>query len=526
MALTKVSGSVLKNPLSLSGNVSVGGTLTYEDVTNVDAIGIITARSGINVTGGTSTFSGNIVPSSNSAIDIGTNSVRFANIYGDALYGVIQNTTHTNITRVGTLSQLAVSGTANPLNVTHTSANCVNLNRGGKSIGIDVNYGGSDTHSLLALSSGMDLRFKLGGADRINFKSAGHIEPVTDSQINLGSNTVRFANVYADTLYGDGSNLTGITQTTINGNTDDYIITASGTANTLNGESNLIFTGSRLGINPSGGTITDIPATSHDTVVIGNSSATAGGITLEGSSSSGNLAFQMYKQGGQPCARFMYEYSSNSVRFDSATGGSPGSGEALRMRLHPDGDVEIADGDLIIGTSGHGIDFGATTNGGTGTPNEIFDDYEEGSWTPSIEGLSNTPSYHNLGGTYTKIGNRVFIQCHIQINGSNKPTFTSQTAAFKISGLPFTGQSTNGTGYFGAHGVCVWQQLQWVGGAYSSYGHGDDTQLSPGIVDGGTRISLQTCGQGIYYTGQLLNRALHNNYAPNIEFDMNYRTAT
>ena len=52
MALTKVSGSVLKNPLSLSGNVSVGGTLTYEDVTNVDAIGIITARSGINVSGG------------------------------------------------------------------------------------------------------------------------------------------------------------------------------------------------------------------------------------------------------------------------------------------------------------------------------------------------------------------------------------------------------------------------------------------------------------------------------------------
>jgi hypothetical protein len=36
---------------SFTGNVSVGGTLTYEDVTNVDSIGIITARSGINVTG-------------------------------------------------------------------------------------------------------------------------------------------------------------------------------------------------------------------------------------------------------------------------------------------------------------------------------------------------------------------------------------------------------------------------------------------------------------------------------------------
>ena len=37
---------------TFDGSVSVGGTLTYEDVTNVDAIGIITARSGINVSGG------------------------------------------------------------------------------------------------------------------------------------------------------------------------------------------------------------------------------------------------------------------------------------------------------------------------------------------------------------------------------------------------------------------------------------------------------------------------------------------
>ena len=43
---------------SFSGNVSIAGTLTYEDVTNVDSIGLITARSGINVTSGISTFKG------------------------------------------------------------------------------------------------------------------------------------------------------------------------------------------------------------------------------------------------------------------------------------------------------------------------------------------------------------------------------------------------------------------------------------------------------------------------------------
>ena len=36
---------------TLSGNVSIGGTLTYEDVTNVDSIGVVTARNGIDITG-------------------------------------------------------------------------------------------------------------------------------------------------------------------------------------------------------------------------------------------------------------------------------------------------------------------------------------------------------------------------------------------------------------------------------------------------------------------------------------------
>ena len=44
--------------ITASGNVSIGGTLTYEDVTNVDSVGIITARNGIDVTGGNTTLKG------------------------------------------------------------------------------------------------------------------------------------------------------------------------------------------------------------------------------------------------------------------------------------------------------------------------------------------------------------------------------------------------------------------------------------------------------------------------------------
>ena len=50
--LNATSGISTVAALTVTGNVSVGGTLTYQDVTNIDSVGIVTARSGINVTGG------------------------------------------------------------------------------------------------------------------------------------------------------------------------------------------------------------------------------------------------------------------------------------------------------------------------------------------------------------------------------------------------------------------------------------------------------------------------------------------
>ena len=54
MAFTRILGPGIHTEsdlnirnLELTGNLSVGGTVTYEDITNVDSIGIITARSGI-----------------------------------------------------------------------------------------------------------------------------------------------------------------------------------------------------------------------------------------------------------------------------------------------------------------------------------------------------------------------------------------------------------------------------------------------------------------------------------------------
>ena len=47
----EVSGNVTGVDATFSGNVSVGGTLTYEDVTNIDSVGVVTARSGIDLAG-------------------------------------------------------------------------------------------------------------------------------------------------------------------------------------------------------------------------------------------------------------------------------------------------------------------------------------------------------------------------------------------------------------------------------------------------------------------------------------------
>ena len=64
---TLASLSVTGNA-TVGGNLGVGGVLTYEDVTNIDSVGIITARSGINVSGGTVNICGKSVATTGKAI--------------------------------------------------------------------------------------------------------------------------------------------------------------------------------------------------------------------------------------------------------------------------------------------------------------------------------------------------------------------------------------------------------------------------------------------------------------------------
>ena len=47
-----VTGVITATSANVTGNMTVGGVLSYEDVTNIDSVGIITAQAGVKVTGG------------------------------------------------------------------------------------------------------------------------------------------------------------------------------------------------------------------------------------------------------------------------------------------------------------------------------------------------------------------------------------------------------------------------------------------------------------------------------------------
>ena len=55
-----------------------------------------------------------------------------------------------------------------------------------------------------------------------------------------------------------------------------------------------------------------------------------------------------------------------------------------RARITASGDVNITTGNVVMSTSGKGIDFSATASGSGTMTSELLNDYEEGTWTPSV----------------------------------------------------------------------------------------------------------------------------------------------
>ena len=164
-------------------------------------------------------------------------------------------------------------------------------------------------------------------------------------------------------------------------------------------------------------------------------------------------------------------FYDNSEKLNTSSGGIAVTGK-----------IYMNNGNVEFGTAGTGIDFSATggpTNGSDSS--ELFDDYEEGTFTASLGRVTGSPivSYDAQDGYYTKIGRLVTFFMEIRVNAWNN-NGASGTPCLK--GLPFTSAARTG-------GRGSWDAVHL--NTYNTGMETTDGRIDIGTIEGGgTRIEL------------------------------------
>jgi len=161
-----------------------------------------------------------------------------------------------------------------------------------------------------------------------------------------------------------------------------------------------------------------------------------------------------------------------------------GTNNSERMRILANGTIQtvstISVGNATPTTSGAGITFPATQSASSDA--NTLDDYEEGTWTPTLGGQTTDPSsvtYITQTGNYTKIGNVVCIFGKLAVSA-----ITGGSGFAIIKGLPFTIKNSNvGAGCFAFYSYVA------LGAGY--------TQLGLQILANTTTIRFSKSGTGI-----------------------------
>ena len=214
---------------SFSGSVSVGGTLTYEDVTNIDSVGLVTARNGIVVGSGiTLSKDGDIFATGITTISenlkVGTGVTISPD--GDGFFtGVVTATSYagdgSNLT--GISAGTALSGSTDNTVCTVTGANAIqgeaNLTFDGSTLGVSGNLDLAADGDTIILGTGDDFQISfdgtngvikgVAGVQNVNIWTenvakyqftSGALRPLTNDSYDLGDSSLRWRNIYTNDL--------------------------------------------------------------------------------------------------------------------------------------------------------------------------------------------------------------------------------------------------------------------------------------------------------------------------------------
>jgi len=332
------AGVITATSANFSGNVTIGGTLTYEDVTNIDSVGIITANQGIHVGAGVSAVGVGTFGSLDIGGDLDVDG--HTNLDNVSIAGVTTCSDQINmlddkIIRLGTAAASRTSiyydssGTNtwiknfnDTLKIGHKAVEMYYMNQkrlefinGGTRFSTDVNitFLGANYHAgwqpannrfqindnaKLAFGSQADTTIHHNNSNLLISNTTGNIDVtgnvVLNNDISVDGHTnldnVSIAGVITATSFvGSGANLTSLpAQATIANNADNRVITGGSGVN-LNGEANLTYNGSILHNQISAGARNDF-STSADGLIIEKGGNT--GLSIDpGSSGVANIYF-------------------------------------------------------------------------------------------------------------------------------------------------------------------------------------------------------------------------------------------
>jgi hypothetical protein len=233
---------VIQKPNSGTGSPSEGFTLSGSTVTFSSAVPsgsdyfVIVLGSTVNTgtpsnnTVGASQLQNGQITNTHIAANAAIDASKIANLSTDS---ITEGNSKAEIIDTGTGEfKVALDGTDANLSLTPTLCNLGRVNSKTHLVTYgDIRFSlGSGVQPYIRLTNAGDLEvtgaygggssigqvWQFGGYQGTHI-SGGNINPSADSTYDLGTNSVRWQNIYADTLYGDGSNLTGIASTTAGG---------------------------------------------------------------------------------------------------------------------------------------------------------------------------------------------------------------------------------------------------------------------------------------------------------------------